>query len=365
MEMGILIGIFVGIIVIYAIVVGQSDNNILTSTILNDGNKKIKADLIYYLPVGSLTVNATAKVIIVKNTDPTTLQTKITSAKVGELSVSTLVSIVPDTKFSFKLEYSANYFSNDEFKISTGPTGLLDSISTTTEDRLGNIIGLTADVPSKILSIQQTALGLIPPPTGNQASETRTFNKSFFLSARDIRKGKAVCSWFINADGQINKTTEADASFIIEFSPERNERVSANSISPSAGIFTRPLKTIIMTVRPKSRSTNRQGIVKTEIQIPDVTRLINIPVKRSPFVKRVNTPKFSNGMITGNFMNKPSEVEGFLSIPINIGKALVSIPGQLFSFKIQHQHQNEIASLLLQKKLMDLKKQTKTTSLNK
>jgi hypothetical protein len=50
------------------------------------------------------------------------------------------------------------------------------------------------------------------------------------------------------------------------------------------------------------------------------------------FVKKTELPKFSTGLLVENYISKPSEVEAFLSIPINILKAVFSIPAQIFQF---------------------------------
>ncbi len=69
-------------------------------------------------------------------------------------------------------------------------------------------------------------------------------------------------------------------------------------------------------------------------------------------------------MLTGNYINKPSEFEGLISIPINICKAIVSIPSQLFNFKIQHKYQDTLSELEMQKKITDLKKQLQAAKAN-
>ncbi len=61
-----------------------------------------------------------------------------------------------------------------------------------------------------------------------------------------------------------------------------------------------------------------------------------IPVNRTAFVKRVNKIGIQDGVILSNEINKPSSVEGFLSIPIDIAKAVVSVPAQLIQFKFDN-----------------------------
>jgi len=59
-------------------------------------------------------------------------------------------------------------------------------------------------------------------------------------------------------------------------------------------------------------------------------------VKRTAFVKRTNKIGIQDGIILSNEITKPSSVEGFISIPINIAKAIVSIPSELVQFKFDN-----------------------------
>lgn len=64
--------------------------------------------------------------------------------------------------------------------------------------------------------------------------------------------------------------------------------------------------------------------------------MIIVPITRSAFVKKVNKISIVDGIITSNAISKPSSIEGLASIPIDIAKAVVSIPAQLLSVKIDN-----------------------------
>ena len=72
------------------------------------------------------------------------------------------------------------------------------------------------------------------------------------------------------------------------------------------------------------------------ITVIDNTKIVNIPVKRTAFGKRTNDIKIQDGLIIDNHIVNPSSAEGFVSIPIDIAKAIVSIPAQIIKVKIDN-----------------------------
>src|SRR6202007_3060450 len=101
------------------------------------------------------------------------------------------------------------------------------------------------------------------------------------------------------------------------------------------GVLTRPLRNLAMDVfLPAHRQVGSAGPrlfrkdpdLHCELMIPDLSRLIFVPITRSPFIKKNQVPKFTSGLLVENYINKPSEAEGFLSIPINVAKAIFAIP---------------------------------------
>ena len=99
------------------------------------------------------------------------------------------------------------------------------------------------------------------------------------------------------------------------------------------GILTRPIKNISLEIRSAVAGVIFNTTLPSNVVVTDVTKLIVIPVKRTAFVKRVNKIGIQDGIILSNEINKPSSVEGFISIPLDIAKAIVSIPGQLVQFR--------------------------------
>jgi hypothetical protein len=60
-----------------------------------------------------------------------------------------------------------------------------------------------------------------------------------------------------------------------------------------------------------------------------------LPIDRSAFVKRDTTITLAEGFPTKITTLKPSEVVGFMSIPLDIITAIVAAPGQLLTVKVE------------------------------
>ena len=354
----LLSGIILALTVVYIVIVANSSMDILKSSFVSLAITK--SSMAYYLPTGSLQIKMTATVVIESSTDIATGNVTVVSADVASMAYETIQSIIPDTDFLIGLNYVPSVFMNDDIKLVVGPTGLLDNINTTTEDRIASIIGQITDAPSKVLSFQSPAVvaaAPVAPPAGTRLSTVaKTYSNTLIVTAQEVRTGFATYVWKINTDGNININSTVN----IKLTSHNRPLIlpSAAGIPDVSGIITRPLTTYTINISHKSAKITGAG--DTEVQLPDLSRLINVPIKRSPFVKRLNTPKFSNGMLIEIDINKPSELEGAISIPITVVKALVSIPSALFNFNVQHKYQGQITDLTMLKKLQDLQKQVQS-----
>lgn len=290
-----------------------------------------KADLVYYLPIATLQVTATAKVLIKKQTAPPQV-----SPELIELTIQTTVQYVPDTANPFALQYQGSWFSSDNFKINLNSMGLIEGVNVTAEDRIANIISSISDAPKTILS--KANLEQAFAPEDGITTEEKVVTTTFYISSDELKSMKADCSWKIPIDG----STPLDASFFLKFdssTAEVGQKVEEVT-TELKGIFIRPVSRTRMFVflkkdeRDKNDTKFENGIFKSELVVPDNSRVISIRINRSSFVKKTYGLKVSNGLLAENSIDKPSEVEGFISIPIAVAKAIVSIPAQLIQFRI-------------------------------
>jgi hypothetical protein len=72
-----------------------------------------------------------------------------------------------------------------------------------------------------------------------------------------------------------------------------------------------------------------RNIQSTQIVIPDTTQSFLYPLGRTPFVSRVDTLTFTNGMLSKTQGKRPSVILGFLQIPQQILKSISPLPLEL------------------------------------
>ena len=96
------------------------------------------------------------------------------------------------------------------------------------------------------------------------------------------------------------------------------------------------IKNISLLIHSATNQTEIGNILPINVVVADISKLIVIPVNRTLFVKRTNKIGIQDGVILSNEINKPSSVEGIISIPINIAKSVVAIPAQLIQFRFDN-----------------------------
>lgn len=346
--LGISIAVFVIVLIIYVVATVTQGKAVITSVALPKDAAVTAADHLYYLPTASVTVTATATVLIFIDAAG-----EIADAALHSLQLVQQVKYEADTTQLYTLNYRSSSFANDDIKINTSADGLLETVFASTEDRVGNIIATLSEAPANILTDGIVPKGIRGAAPIHVTVQTREFTNTFTIFSSQWVTGQVIFPWIIPIEGQQQTPFTVDATITLNFPPQPIRHAPA---TPVAGLFTRPLKKLAVTA---IADIGRQGAASAgtfEISIPDTGVMIFVPVTRAAFVKKIHTPKFQQGMLTENFINKPSEAEGFVSIPINILKAIFSIPAQLLSFRIFHLGKEE-ALVKAMKKLEDARQE--------
>lgn len=350
--------IIISLVILIIYIVGSlASGGSIIKSICQQNSDVPEADQLYYLPTACLLIKATATVIVTQDAGTK----NIIDTKLSEITFDSTVQIVPDTRSFFSIKYTPSFFSNDDLKLSINSSGLIEGINLTAEDRIANIIAEVAVAPKTILSADEAEAkkkSLVSATSKEGVTvitETKQYNNNFFILTNEIRKENASRRWIINVDGASETDSTVDASFRLKFDiPSPGSFLFKDNFQELEGILLRPLQTIIMSTHTSSCIPPLQY----QLLVPDESKVVSISIKRSAFVKKVYGFKMTNGMLTENTINKPSEMEGFMSIPIKIAKAIVSIPAQIISFKIEnikHQtslvtEQQNLSKAVLQKK---------------
>jgi hypothetical protein len=301
------------------------------------GTGSLTGDLLYSLPVGSLTLKATAKIEVSKSADSDVIE----SSRVVALYLDNCVQIVPDTGRTYRLTYTPSIFMNDDLKVCVNPLGLLETVSATVEDRISAITGQVAGAASQVLPGSKAFVappGDAPGPV-HKKIEYVEMNHTFNILAREIYVDKrAGRTWKEDLAGtQLIDSPSPDASFQCVFEWEGATGSAPSPPEKGNVLFSRPLRKVTMRAYLNALgeiTARREPEFVCELLLPDPYRTLETHLTRSRFVKKIQAPKYTNGMLTENYINKPSELEGFISIPINIAKGILSIPSALFHFRI-------------------------------
>lgn len=300
------------------------------SNVLESGNSY------YYLPKGLLNITSKAKIKIYSKKDTK----EIVKVELITQEFEHSKEIIPDTENIFQLTHSKNALANDELTIKISSKGLLESIDIIAEDRLPNIVETITNAPSVIFSTG----GDDKDEGEEELVETiKEYSKTIVVDPDELEK---EYSWLISVSlNEGTSSKDVNASFLIKKTTYNNSQSATISDDLEfKGIFTRPVEAIKFTIEPQEFKLKLAKSTHEFFEyLPSQSRLIKVPISRALFAKKENNLVFVDGILKENEIKKPSEVEGFISIPINIAKAIVSVPAQLFQFRIDNtKKENEL-----------------------
>ena len=323
-------------------------------------NAKKNATVYYYLPEGNLKISAHAKAVVVYDADSSLTD----GSYVIEESFSVSTEMIADTKNLLSLNYKPNALMADDIKYAVNSKGLLETVNITTEDRSAAIIAKIAEAPQIILSAPAVA------GRGKNIVKIKEFTSDFIIKASEISNTAFTVKWNLTILNELGidespKTVPADftiSSDDLSANPPPLSTIINESNSRGSeieGILTRPLKNIPLQIKSAVNGVKFNATLPTYVMIPDVTKVIIIPVNRTAFVSRINKIAIQDGIILSNEITKPSSVEGFISIPVNVAKAVISIPAQLVQFRYDNTkrlNDLETAKLEFEKSILESKK---------
>ncbi|MFY8019750.1 MAG: hypothetical protein ACOVP1_01080 [Bacteroidia bacterium] len=330
------------LILIIILISGFFSNCATVKTDFSNKPKK-EATIVYYLPESLIKIKVKTKVAVVYNSDKTIKD----KPYIIEQSFLISTETIAETENLLSLNYNPNPFMSDEIKYSVNSKGLLESVKAITEDRTPEIISKIAEAPQIVFGVSDNTMMF----TDNHPEivKIKEFTSDFIIRASTISNSKKTNNWKILILNELDssklpKVVDAQFSIRTEEASSNEKAISLSTLVDNCcssntkvdGILTRPLKNISLKIESNIDTEDSSNTPTTIIAIADKTKLIVIPIKRTAFVKRTNKLEFQDGFILSNEIVKPSSVEGFVSIPIKIAKAVVSIPAELVQFKIDN-----------------------------
>lgn len=223
----------------------------------------------------------------------------------GQYAIQHLATeLVPDTNHAYTIAYNPSVFASDDVQISVVTKGYLDKVSVTTDVVVDDVI----------IDLAKGLASLVPKATQPSGKRVGTYK----LDPTNPTDLKAV-----------NRSLSANnLSLVVDLpSAPAKEHTKCN------GIAYRPLAPLALKLMTKYDEADSISIL-----LPNGAPVVCLPVSRSGFVERIGSIEFQDGLIKAIALKKPSEALAFVSIPIEVGKAIFSIPAELVQIRINSEN---------------------------
>lgn len=287
----------------------------------------------YYLPRGLLRIKAQAGA------------TSIASA-----GLEADVTMVADRDQPFCLDYLSSPTSDDLIVVKRDPKGLLVGVTSEVEDKTPAIANALIETAEAAVIAAARAAALEAAGAGDRLDvEFDPFVWQELLTVNRALKRFGFCLY---VEGRTFPIDGLDPAAIVTagrqwcalenppvFIPPGDE-FAALPVAPEVmrtGILYRPNIAHKIVVLRKSDPTGRRPwqIYQTKrVEMPNVSPILSIGVERAMFATRKTTLAFNRGVLTDVTIDKGSEVAGFVSIPLNVARAVVRVPGEILTLRI-------------------------------
>lgn len=284
--------------------------------------------LYYYLPETLLSISVTSRVASYYVDD--VLDTAIVIGR----TYTVVPKTIADTKDILILEYNKNNVYSDELGFGVNEKGLLTTLKIQAEDQTAAII---EDITKALIEVAK------PVQKGLKSTDVTIaeYSRTFTIKASDVnQKGKEIY-WRIEVKNEKNPKKESfklEDSFTVStpdngLEPFKLESLQADIKADKTvyGILTRPIRNLNIVIKPKAEDKTDYS---DYVQISDPSKLLVLPISRTAFTATTNNLTITDGIVRANDIKRPSPIRGFVQIPINIAKAVVSIPAQLIQIRI-------------------------------
>jgi len=256
--------------------------------------------------------------------------------------------MIADRAQTFCLDYLAAPNSDDIVTVSRDNSGLLTSITSEVDDKTPEIAEALIETASNIAiaagrqtidvaSVEQLDLDFDPFIWDELMMAKRALRRFGFclyveghsFSTRSMSAARlraAAQRWCSTAHPQAYVRDHTLATLPV---PESVART---------GVLYRPniaFRVVILRKSdPGKRRESWQLYQNVMVEMPNVSPVLSIGVSRALFAKRKTTIRFDQGILTDVAIDKGSELQGFVTIPLAAAKAIVAVPAQIIKVRI-------------------------------
>lgn len=319
--------------IVMVIMTLERDRNMVYTKVSNTGFDEHGSQTLgmYNLPETTLEIEVRVKIMIESDVSGHVLRAEIIQR---DFMATTGVQV--DNSVTYSLLYKENSFANEEIAIAITEEGLLESLDAVSDNQTAKIVASLVKAPEVMIP----DFTITPQAEGEQQItffEFKEYNKTFKLNAWETVENKYKVEWIILVYSEARPENEfqgINAGFTVKSKLGPNQTPAIGSVNQDesiAGILFRPKTRVSVLIE----SLDEQS----KVQIDNLSYIHKgfiypVPIRTTPFAKRKQKLVIEKGQLISHTVENPSSINGFISIPIDIGKALISIPAQIISIRI-------------------------------
>ena len=256
--------------------------------------------------------------------------------------------LIPDPLHYYRVGAAFSAFSEDEITVTTTKEGLLTAVNTKSTDQSLAIVNKLIEFATEAAKAgagmrMMTGVGTL---NANVAVKTLAQEELDPTDCEAIARFAELAGSRIGRGGPIGITVKRPSFDAALASTGSLETVCSGKagLAPKVparcdrGVCFRPLVPYTITACMSGAQVPCPVADRGELTVllPNDAPLVSVEIVRRPFVESTANYTFDNttGIVTSSLVKKPSEVVGFLSIPIAVLKAIVSIPSAVLDFKV-------------------------------
>ena len=257
----------------------------------------------------------------------------------SETATLTALAHAPDTAARWLVNHAASAWRDDQLTIGLTAHGLLSSSNALATDQTAAVIlslaqsfaATRAPVPQSFRLLSQRAA----------TPDSRTPCEAYKTTALfdPTRRSEVVA-----AASQLKAAT-ANLGLCVEGLGSEPNTLEPDRVVP--GYAYRAAKPVRVTVTQgeqtdvsRCKTVAGQEAASLVVTVPDAATLFVTPVEAATFTKVSNKHTFKDGMLVEMSMDKPSTGLALASLPVDILKALVSIPASILKLRVDYETQS-------------------------
>lgn len=234
----------------------------------------------------------------------------------------------PDPRYLYRLDHLRDYLGEDKVTVTLTPSGLLSKVDISAEDKSGEFVTKLAELAKESAKAFIAMAG-----AGVEQNGPQPFYFSVVIDPTDRDDMNRLQSQLDALGCPIKVTITTVRQNSVSSIEAEDLTPDASLIKEHNGIYFRPALPHTLTFEPKDFKSYGFRKIENTIYLPNKAPVMFLDFKRVAFGKYTHVVEFENGLLKQVAFNVPSSALGFMTIPIEVAKAIASIPGEILQLK--------------------------------